>query len=90
MSTHKRVIFANLIDANGDGAIDMVSFLDEKGSIGLAVDSTGNGKIDKVYVFQDVTGDGKMDSDDEVLLLNKANELVADTANPQNPRLISF
>ena len=87
MDSEERVIFANLIDSNGDGKINMVSFLDEKGSIGLAVDNTGDGIVDHVYVFQDVTGDGKMDADDERLLRNKANELLSKEVG-ENPILI--
>lgn len=85
MSDEERiVIYANVIDANGDGKIDMISFLDDKGSIGLAVDATGNGQIDHTYVFQDVTGDGKLDADDEKYLKDKANELLADDSLPED------
>jgi len=85
----KRVIFANLVDTKGDGKINMVSFLDEKGSIGLAVDTQGNGVADHVYVFQDVTGDGKLDADDELFIREKANELLASAdVIKENPLLI--
>ena len=83
-----RPIFVNLVDSTGKGKPNMVSFLDEKGSIGLAVDTTGSGKVDHVYIFQDVTGDGKMDMEDEHLLKEKANELLAKGQITTAPMLI--
>lgn len=68
-------IVANVIDADGDGKADMVSFLNERGSVGLAIDSSGLGKVDKIYVFQDVTGDGKLDNQDEKQLEELANAI---------------
>ena len=77
MSTERNIVTANLIDINGDGKIDMISFMNNKGSVGLAVDNRGKGTIEQIYIFQDVTGDGVLDQDDEIRLREKANELLA-------------
>ena len=70
----ERFIVAHLVDTDNDGQMDMVSFMNQEGaSIGLAVKSEA-GLVARVTVFQDVTGDGKMD--DELFLRNKANELI--------------
>ncbi|MGK5093665.1 hypothetical protein WDW89_16845 [Deltaproteobacteria bacterium TL4] len=84
----QRVIYANLLDTLGTGKPNMVSFLDDKGSIGLAVDSNGDGLADHIYVFQDVTRDGKLDSDDELYIREKANELMSTPIREKNPILI--
>ncbi|MBF0279320.1 MAG: hypothetical protein HQM13_16105 [SAR324 cluster bacterium] len=76
MNAEKNLVTANLIDINGDGKIDMISFMNNKGSVGLAVDNKYQGSIDQIYIFQDVTGDGVLDQDDEIRLREKANELL--------------
>ncbi|MBF0289509.1 MAG: hypothetical protein HQM14_16980 [SAR324 cluster bacterium] len=75
MDEEKNMVTANLIDIDGDGKIDMISFMNNKGSVGLAVDSDQTGSVDRIYIFQDVTGDGVLDHDDEVRLREKANDL---------------
>lgn len=77
----KNKVTANLIDMNGDGKIDMISFMNNKGSVGLAVDKDDSGTVNQIYIFQDVTGDGVLDQDDEIQLREKANELFAEYAN---------
>lgn len=77
MSYKKKTVTANLIDINGDGKIEMISFMNDKGSVGLAVDNTHDGTVDQVYIFQDITGDGVLDQDDEIRLREKANEIFA-------------
>lgn len=72
----KNIVTANLMDINGDGKIDMISFMNNKGSVGLAVDNSHDGMVDQIYIFQDVTGDGVLDQDDEIRLREKANELL--------------
>ena len=82
-------IVANAIDANEDGKVDMISFLNEKGSVGLAIDTDGSGTVDKIYVFQDVTGDGKLDTDDEKRIEEIANGIIRDHKTvPEEPLLI--
>ena len=69
-------IYANLLDVNQDGKIDMISFLDPKGrGIAVAVDRVSDGKMDQIHVFQDVTGDGKLDMDDKLLIEREAIKL---------------
>lgn len=69
-------IFANLLDINKDGRIDMISFLDPQGrGIAVAVDRESNGMMDQIHVFQDVTGDGKLDMDDKLLIEREAIKL---------------
>lgn len=69
-------IYANLIDCNKDGKIDMVSFLDPDGrACALAVDNDQSGSINNIHVFQDVTGDGKLDGEDVRLIRKVAVEL---------------
>lgn len=73
----KTKVAVNLIDFNHDGKIDMISFVNSNGSVGLAVDRDGSGIVDQIYIFQDVTGDGVLDQDDEIFLRDKSNELMA-------------
>ena len=47
MSNKKNTVTANLIDINGDGKIEMISFMNDKGSVGLAVDNTHDGTVDQ-------------------------------------------
>ena len=69
-------IYANLLDVNRDGKIDMISFLDPHGrGIAVAVDRISEGKMNQVHVFQDVTGDGKLDMDDKLLIEREAIKL---------------
>ena len=69
-------IYANLLDVNDDGKIDMISFLDPHGrGIAVAVDRASDGKMDQIHVFQDVTGDGKLDMDDTRLIEREAVKL---------------
>ena len=69
-------IYANLIDSNGDGLIDMISFVDPDGrGVALAVDTDGTGMLNNIHVFQDVTGDGKLDGDDVRLIRQEAIKL---------------
>ena len=69
-------IYANLLDLNQDGKIDMISFLDPKGrGIAMAVDRVSDGNMDQIHVFQDVTGDGKLDMDDKRLIEREAIKL---------------
>ena len=69
-------IYANLLDINQDGKIDMISFLDPEGrGIAVAVDRESNGMMDQIYVLQDVTGDGKLDMDDKLLIEREAIKL---------------
>ena len=69
-------IYANLLDINQDGKIDMISFLDPEGrGIAMAVDRESNGMMDQIYVLQDVTGDGKLDMDDKLLIEREAIKL---------------
>ncbi len=66
-------IYANLLDINQDGKIDMISFLDPEGrGIAVAVDRLSDGEMDKIHVLQDVTGDGKLDADDKLLIEREA------------------
>ncbi len=87
MNAEKNIVTANLIDINGDGKIDMISFMKNKGSIGLAVDNLCQGTIDQIYIFQDVTGDGMLDHDDEIRLREKANELLAEFIDEEPQQL---
>jgi len=67
-------IYANLVDSNNDGIIDMISFLDPAGrGIALAVDRLSNSKMDQIHVFQDVTGDGMLDAEDKKLIEKEAH-----------------
>ena len=69
-------IFANLLDVNQDGKIDMISFLDPNGrSIAIAVDHKGSNKLDHIYMLQDITGDGKLDDDDKFLIKREATKI---------------
>ena len=69
-------VYANLLDANGDGKIDMISFVDPNGrAVALAVDNDHTGVANNIHVFQDVTGDGKLDGEDVRLIRKLTNEL---------------
>jgi len=77
MSDKKNTVTVNLIDINGDGKIEMISFMNNKGSVGLAIDYNNNSAVDQIYIFQDITGDGVLNQDDEIRLREKANEIFA-------------
>jgi uncharacterized protein (DUF2141 family) len=69
-------VYANLIDTNQDGKIDMISFVDPNGrAVGLAVDNDHSGLANNIHVFQDVTGDGKLDGDDVRLIRKLTRDL---------------
>ncbi len=66
-------IIANLLDINQDGKIDMISFLSPDGKgIALALKNDKNNNTLQVHVLQDVTGDGKLDSSDLLLIKREA------------------
>lgn len=66
-------IIANLLDINQDGKIDMISFLSPDGKgIALAVKNGKSNNLCKIQVLQDVTGDGKLDSNDIFLIKREA------------------
>ena len=69
-------IYANLLDVNQDAKVDLISFLDPQGrGIAVAVDRVNDGAMDQIHVMQDVTGDGKLDADDKVLIEREAIKL---------------
>ncbi|HIL88408.1 MAG TPA: hypothetical protein EYM25_06830 [Deltaproteobacteria bacterium] len=69
-------IYANVLDLNQDGKVDMISFVDPKGrGIAVAVDRHHDGTMDHIHVFQDVTGDGKLDMEDTKLIKREAAKL---------------
>ena len=66
-------IFANLIDTDKDGKIDMISFLSPDGKgVALAVKNGKSNNLCEIQVLQDVTGDGKLDSNDIFLIKREA------------------
>ncbi|MBQ32150.1 MAG: hypothetical protein CL923_06290 [Deltaproteobacteria bacterium] len=73
-------IYANVLDLNRDGKVDMISFVDPKGrGIAVAVDRYHDGTMDHIHVFQDVTGDGKLDMEDTKLIQREAAKLFKQT-----------
>ena len=73
-------IYANVLDLNQDGKVDMISFVDPKGrGIAVAVDRYHDGTMDHIHVFQDVTGDGKLDIEDTKLIHREAAKLFKKT-----------
>ena len=73
---HGVYIYANLIDSNNDGKVDMVSFVDPSGrGIALAVNQSGLQNSDDIHVFQDVTGDGMLDGEDVHLIRQETAKL---------------
>jgi len=69
-------IFANLLDVNQDGKIDMISFIDPNGrGIAIVVDHEENDNLDHIYMLQDITGDGKLDNDDKYLIEREATKI---------------
>jgi len=78
MTTKKKgvYIFANMLDINNDGKIDMISFLDPKGrGVAIVVDRESSNNLDNVYMLQDITGDGKLDNDDKLLIEREATKI---------------
>ena len=66
-------IIANLLDINQDGKIDMISFLSPDGKgVALAVKNGKSNNLCEIQVLQDVTGDGKLDSNDIFLIKREA------------------
>tara|TARA_Y100001970_G_C13930612_1_gene698051 strand:- start:468 stop:767 length:300 start_codon:yes stop_codon:yes gene_type:complete len=58
-------IYANLLDINSDGNIDMISFLSPDGNgIALVVKSGTRDDLNHIHMLQDITGDGKLDNND--------------------------
>ena len=58
-------IFANLLDINKDGKIDMISFVSPTGNgIALVAKQGESNDLDQIHLLQDITGDGKLDSND--------------------------
>ena len=53
----------------------MISFLDPRDGIAVAVDRASDGDMDHIHVFQDVTRDGKLDMDDTRLIEREALKL---------------
>ena len=91
MTQSKTKVAVNLIDFNNDGKIDMISFVNHQGSVGLAIDRSGSGTMDQIYIFQHVTGDGVLDEEDEVLLQDKCKELMKQYAHhPPQQIIIEF
>lgn len=84
----KTKVAVNLIDFNNDGKIDMISFVNQQGSVGLAIDRDGSGTMDQIYIFQDVTGDGVLDEDDEIFLRDKSDELMKKYAHDAPQQII--
>ncbi len=73
-------IYANVLDLNQDGKVDMISFVDPKGrGIAVAVDRYHDGTMDHIHVFQDVTGDGQLDIEDTKLIQREAAKLFKQT-----------
>ncbi len=78
MATEERgvYIYANLLDLNEDGKVDMISFLDPQGrGIAVAIDREHDGLMDHIHVFQDVTGDGKLDMEDKIMIQREASKI---------------
>ena len=66
-------IYANLLDVNKDGKIDMISFISPEGKgIALAVKPVEGEKMGNIHMLQDVTGDGKLDNEDILLIKREA------------------
>tara|TARA_B100001250_G_C19496528_1_gene655501 strand:- start:449 stop:745 length:297 start_codon:yes stop_codon:yes gene_type:complete len=68
-------IYANLLDINQDGKIDTISFLSPDGKgVALALTQKNSSKL-KIHMLQDVTGDGKLDGKDILLIQREANKI---------------
>jgi len=73
-------IFANLLDINKDGIIDMISFLSPDGKgIALAVKNCKSKKKVRIHMLQDITGDGKLDCNDLILIEIEVNKIFENT-----------
>lgn len=86
MATEERgvYIYANLLDLNNDGKVDMISFLDPQGrGIAVAIDRAHDREMDHIHVFQDVTGDGKLDMEDKELIQREAVKIFQSTDLPE-------
>ena len=73
-------IFANLLDINKDGKIDMISFVSPSGN-GIALVAKGKKSMDlkKIHMLQDVTGDGKLDINDINLIKRESIKIFNNT-----------
>ncbi len=69
-------VTVNCIDMNQNGRADLLSFIGEKGSIGMAVVDSENHTISSMYIFQDITGDGMLDEDDETRLRDMSEKIL--------------
>jgi len=73
-------IFANLLDINDDGIVDMISFLSPDGKgIALAVKNSSSKTPENIHILQDVTGDGKLDINDLLLIEREAIKIFKNT-----------
>ena len=74
-------IYANLLDINQDGEIDMISFLSPNGKgVALAIKNYKSKDIEKIHMLQDVTGDGKLDIDDINLIKRESKKIFKNTS----------
>ena len=79
-------IYANLLDINQNGEIDMVSFLSPDGKgIALAVRNEKSKKI-RIHMLQDSTGDGKLDNND-INIINREAKKIFDNNNLNEEQL---
>ena len=69
-------VTVNCIDMNQSGYADLLSFVGEKGSIGMAVIDERTRNISTMYIFQDITGDGMLDADDVTRLRDTSEKLL--------------
>lgn len=73
-------IFANLLDINKDGEVDMISFLSPDGN-GIALVAKNETSMDlnnNIHMLQDVTGDGKLDINDINLIKRESIKIFND------------
>ena len=69
-------VVVNCVDMNQNGSVDLLSFVGEKGSIGMAVVDQKMHNISTIYIFQDITGDGMLDEDDETRLRDISEKIL--------------
>ena len=69
-------VTVNCVDMNQNGHADLLSFVGEKGSIGMAVIDQKMHNISAIYIFQDITGDGMLDEDDETRLRDMSEKIL--------------
>ena len=69
-------IYANLLDIKQDGKIDMISFLSPDGKgIALTVKSEKSKELDHIHILQDITGDGKLDNNDLIIVKRESRRI---------------